>query len=87
MTGTIDQEAWEKAAAIVDRRMAKTLDPCHHGHIDCSTEPNGPCVNEETVKEYERQVFLKRLLQEELDGDIIDITTGRYVGKARDVWS
>ncbi len=87
MTETVDQEAWEKACEIVIRRMRDLLDPCHHGHIDCSNEPNGPCLNEETAKEYERQVFVKRLLREELDGDIIDITTGRYVGKARDVWS
>ena len=55
MTEDTNSEAWERACAIVDRKMMDTEYPCKYGHLDCSTSPRGRCLNEETHREYERQ--------------------------------
>jgi hypothetical protein len=41
---------WNDAAEFMDlfeeRRAADRLEPCQHGHLECSTRHGGPCVDE-----------------------------------------
>ena len=91
---TTMEEAYTQAADEITAMWGETPEPCRYGHYECSTTAGGHCWNETVDTRTaeilargaeERREFLKRLIEAEQDQTLIDVTTGKVLGKRRDI--